>query len=775
MNTPPINTSASSPFWPSEQYSEVLSLLQKSLSHKKSFIVITGGEGVGKTTIVHRFLDSFEVGSLSLVLSGAQSNEIDLYNSVAKGFGIDKLFTSKIQFLIEFSNFLYKCNEAQLHVVLVFDDCQLLSQELLEIIRQIGNIEKDGVHPLRLLLVGDSSFRQVLESPLNKALRLSLALQYHLNPFPLKETAKYITHRLESVGCLGTVFCLKGIELVHRASQGCVQKINILCEHVLAKTALQGETAVELSAIYESIEQLGFTGFERENPTYVDNSECQAEDEKSILQQQYDPQLSSNFAAVSGYQREAVVSNKEEPAPKEEEYAVPAPQKKNKKLLWSAFILCSLAVPLLWWGNENRKQPLAENSTPVVVEEKQPVAEDKPIAAKIEQEHILSSASPDAMAAEPRAESLPAAVQHAKEEADAPTVVDMENREEKAVGELGQSRIVGSTPHFEGAPEVAENKKPLEVVVLPEVVTPPLVDKIIDTDIEAEKQQVAPEATVVQEVLPLTMPMDAAPHPDVVQGNSGATVMPVIAGEVRGKEVIDEAAVTKAEPIFKPIQQVGSVVPIKTIELAQPEGTTVVPSNESTVSERVKGGGTAIEPALVAVEKQPAAESKKIAIPELTEVSKRKPTVNQISAEGDLSVLKGQVKIVNESAFPEERSSVITLRLEPDAAELTTGAQKQFLSFVELAANKPDLPVFVRGYVSSDSDTDENRELSRKRAALVEQHLIKAGVATERIKVIGMGIQNPIASNSTPAGRYQNRRVEVELGTDILLKEEKNE
>ena len=338
MPSPSVHDSDLTSYWRGDHYQQSLLALQESLLHKKSLVVFTGDTGVGKTTVVRWLIESLADELVVLVFAGDQANEIALYNSIAKGFGLDKTFTSKIQFFVEFSNFLYKCNEAKSKVLLVIDDCHLLNQDLLETIRQIGNIEIDGIHPLHLLLVGNTSFLITLDNNANKALKLSLAMKYQLNPLELKETAEYVNYRLESVGCLEKVFCLKGIELIHRGSQGMVQKINTLCEQVLSKSAAEGKVAVELSTIYESIDQLGMASYERESH-YINNNDSQAQNEKNILKQPLGPPPSlTDFTLPS----------EEEPLPHSE-------SKKRKKGWWVIAVLVVLAVPALWWVNKNHQ------------------------------------------------------------------------------------------------------------------------------------------------------------------------------------------------------------------------------------------------------------------------------------------------------------------------------------------------------------------------------------------------------------------------------------
>ena len=86
--------------------------------------------------------------------------------------------------------------------------------------------------------------------------------------------------------------------------------------------------------------------------------------------------------------------------------------------------------------------------------------------------------------------------------------------------------------------------------------------------------------------------------------------------------------------------------------------------------------------------------------------------------------------------------------------------------FVETLLQYSDAKILVKGFVSSNNDTLENTQLSEKRAISVQKLLMNRGIPEAQIEIRGMGIQDPIATNDTPAGRLKNRRVEIEVIDD---------
>ena len=96
----------------------------------------------------------------------------------------------------------------------------------------------------------------------------------------------------------------------------------------------------------------------------------------------------------------------------------------------------------------------------------------------------------------------------------------------------------------------------------------------------------------------------------------------------------------------------------------------------------------------------------------------------------------------------------------------TVDADRILAEFVETLLQYSDAKILVKGFVSSNNDTLENTQLSEKRAISVQKLLMNRGIPEAQIEIRGMGIQDPIATNDTPAGRLKNRRVEIEVIDD---------
>ncbi len=123
------------------------------------------------------------------------------------------------------------------------------------------------------------------------------------------------------------------------------------------------------------------------------------------------------------------------------------------------------------------------------------------------------------------------------------------------------------------------------------------------------------------------------------------------------------------------------------------------------------------------------------------------------------------IPLANPASVPAVISSgdTIVLPMQPDSDAPTKIAMKRLEKVTEYLLANPSGKVLVEGYVASDNNSEENKQLSLKRTAKVQNYLLQQGVPKESITVIGRGAENPIASNSTREGRRQNRRVEVSI------------
>ncbi|BHH85269.1 AAA family ATPase [Desulforhopalus sp. 52FAK] len=237
--------------WLGENHQEALSTLRYGILDNKGFLLLTGDAGVGKTSLIKGLTKSFDDDVEWGVIDNPTLERIDFYNEIARNFGIDKKFTSKVQFLIQFSHFLHKADDDNKKVLLLIDECHLLSQEMLEELRLLSNIEKADAKLINIFFVGESSFTELLGQPKNRAVRQRLTLTADIPSLSSHETEDYIRHRLEVAGAREKIFSAKACQVVHRFSGGVPLEINKICDAAL-KLGANLEESIITPALVET-------------------------------------------------------------------------------------------------------------------------------------------------------------------------------------------------------------------------------------------------------------------------------------------------------------------------------------------------------------------------------------------------------------------------------------------------------------------------------------------------------------------------------------------
>jgi len=194
--------------WLGENHKEALATLKYGVLDNKGFLLLTGDVGTGKTTLINTLISSLSEQVIFASVPDPRLEKIDFLNYIADSFGIDQDFSSKGKFIIAFSHFLRTAYEQDKSVLLVIDEAQLLTQELLEEIRLLSNINIENSTILNIFFVGQNEFNEVISRPENRAVLHRLTLNYNLVPLNLEQTREYIKHRLKVSGTTEEIFSL---------------------------------------------------------------------------------------------------------------------------------------------------------------------------------------------------------------------------------------------------------------------------------------------------------------------------------------------------------------------------------------------------------------------------------------------------------------------------------------------------------------------------------------------------------------------------------------
>ena len=222
-------------FFGSSVHKRALAYLHYGLSQAEGFIVITGGIGTGKTTLVRSLfneLDTKSVVAAQLVTTQLEAD--DLLRVVVAAFGLPHEGLNKAALIKRFEDFLIACARNGKRILLIVDEAQNLPPSSLEELRMLSNYQISDAPLLQSFLLGQEEFRTTLQSPEMEQLRQRVIASCHLNPLNDEETKGYIEHRLRIVGWRGVPqFSNECHALIHRFTQGIPRRINVLCDRLL--------------------------------------------------------------------------------------------------------------------------------------------------------------------------------------------------------------------------------------------------------------------------------------------------------------------------------------------------------------------------------------------------------------------------------------------------------------------------------------------------------------------------------------------------------------
>ena len=257
LNAKPFQISSDPDFmWFGEKHQEALATLKYGVLDNKGFLLLTGDVGTGKTTLINALIQSLSDDVVCTTVPDPSLSKLDFFNYVASSFGINKEFATKGEFLVGFRRFLFDNYEANKKVLLIIDEAQLLTQELLEEIRLLSNIEKTNSKLINIFFVGQNEFNEILNQSQNRAVRQRLTLNYNIDPLTPDETEKYIKHRLKVAGAVKPIFESSAVQEVFMYSGGFPRRINVICDHALLSGYVNDSDTITEQIVQECAKEL---------------------------------------------------------------------------------------------------------------------------------------------------------------------------------------------------------------------------------------------------------------------------------------------------------------------------------------------------------------------------------------------------------------------------------------------------------------------------------------------------------------------------------------
>ncbi|HVB34932.1 MAG TPA: AAA family ATPase [Patescibacteria group bacterium] len=237
---------------------EALACLTYGIQARKGFIVLSGEVGTGKTTLLNKLLNWLRGDRAATAFVFNPSLTVgEFLDFMMADFGIACQSPMKSQVLLHLNRWLLERYRAGEAVVLIVDEAQNLSLEVLEEIRLLTNLETSSEKLIQIVLSGQPELDEKLKLPQLRQLRQRINLRAYLHPLTLEEARGYIAERLRIAGGDGReIFAPEAIERVHFCSNGIPRLFNLLCEHALISAFADQDRIVTAERIEQTAGEL---------------------------------------------------------------------------------------------------------------------------------------------------------------------------------------------------------------------------------------------------------------------------------------------------------------------------------------------------------------------------------------------------------------------------------------------------------------------------------------------------------------------------------------
>jgi len=241
----------------SAKHREAINHLMYGIRGRKGFVQLTGEVGAGKTTLCRALLEQLDNRySTALILNPVMSAE-ELVRAIAAEFSLNVTGRDRLETIATINEHLLLQAQNGKECVLIIDEAQDLTDELLEQVRLLSNIELDDRKLLQIVLLGQPELRDRLNNPCLRQLRQRITVRYHLAPLTRTEVSQYVQHRLELAGSDGTAhFTQPAFWRIFHYSGGIPRLVNAVCDKALLAGFVEQTERINYRMVNRAIREL---------------------------------------------------------------------------------------------------------------------------------------------------------------------------------------------------------------------------------------------------------------------------------------------------------------------------------------------------------------------------------------------------------------------------------------------------------------------------------------------------------------------------------------
>jgi general secretion pathway protein A len=249
----------------SSVHEKAITYLEYGLAENVGLILFTGEIGAGKTTMIRYIIDQFKTEKKIGVIFNTNVNVDELLCLILQSFKLEPETGNKTKNLSIFQQFLIDSQIKNKQVLLIVDEAQRLSDEVLEQIRMLSNLQSDKHNLIQIMLVGQPELKDRLKQQDHISFAQRIAVNFFLSGLTDKETRAYIAYRLERAGGRYDLFNHEAVDLIYKASRGIPRSINLLCDAALVYGFAYDFETIKASVVEEVIKDKGGMGINDEN------------------------------------------------------------------------------------------------------------------------------------------------------------------------------------------------------------------------------------------------------------------------------------------------------------------------------------------------------------------------------------------------------------------------------------------------------------------------------------------------------------------------------
>jgi general secretion pathway protein A len=258
LTTKPFSLTPDPAFlFPSRQHAMAMTMLEYGLESQAAFSLLTGDIGSGKTTLIRHLLRQLGDQVVVGLISHTHNRFKSIHDWVLSAFSIVPADDSEVAQYEALVDAFVRTYAKGRRTLLIIDEAQNLSLEVLEELRLLSNVNSERDLILQILLVGQPELRRKLSCPELQQFAQRVSVDFHLRPLDRSETHAYVHHRLEIAGRRTTLFLPDAIEFAHARTNGVPRLLNQLCDFALLYAFADGRTTIDADLIAQVVRDRG--------------------------------------------------------------------------------------------------------------------------------------------------------------------------------------------------------------------------------------------------------------------------------------------------------------------------------------------------------------------------------------------------------------------------------------------------------------------------------------------------------------------------------------